>query len=80
MRTNLSDSKRNSGTAVREPRRPPTAVERAERLKQREEEGRLAWEEYRHKQQAIDENTTRLKALRLARDAQLAARSKKHVS
>jgi hypothetical protein len=46
----------------------PTAAEKAERRKLREEEGQLAWEEYGRKQQAVDENMARLRGLRLARE------------
>jgi len=66
VRASFPNSKRNPATLIRDPRSPPTATEKAERLKAREEEARLAWEEYRKKQQSIDENTARLKALRLA--------------
>jgi hypothetical protein len=67
VRTTFPAAKRNPSTLVREPRATPTAAEKARRLKLREEEARLAWAEYRQKQQAVDENTARLKALRLSR-------------
>ena len=67
MRATFPNSKRNPPALTREPRSPPTATEKAERLKAREQEAKLAWEEYRRNQQAVDENTARLKALRLAR-------------
>lgn len=68
MRANAPNAQRSAGTLIRETRAPPTAAEKAERVKVREEEARLAWKEYRRKQQAVDENTARLKALRLARE------------
>ena len=67
MRATFPNSKRNPATLIRDPRTPPTASEKAERLKAREQEAKLAWEEYRRKQQAVDDNTARLRALRLAR-------------
>lgn len=67
MGANAPNAKRNPALLVRDPRTPPSAAEKAERRKLQEEAARLAWEEYRRKQQAIDENTARLKALRLAR-------------
>lgn len=67
MRATFPNSKRNPSTLIRDPRTPPTATEKAERLKAREEQAKLAWEEYRRNQQAVDENTARLRALRLAR-------------
>jgi hypothetical protein len=36
-------------------------------------EGSIAWTEYKAKEAAVDANTERLRALRLARDAQVAA-------
>jgi hypothetical protein len=68
VRATFPNSKRNPATLIRDPRTPPTASEKAERLKARAEEAKLAWEEYRLKQKAVDENTARLKALRLARE------------
>jgi hypothetical protein len=67
--TDITHSKRNPDTLVREPRRSPTSAERAERRKVQEQEARIAWEEHRRKQQAIEDNTARLKALRLARES-----------
>ena len=72
MRANFPNAKRNPATLVREPRAAPSAAEKAERRKLQEEEARIAWAEYRRKQQAIDENTARLKALRLARERKAA--------
>ena len=68
VRASFPNSNRNPATLVRDPRAAPTAAEKAERRKLQEEEGRRAWEEYRRKQKAIDENTARLRALRLARE------------
>ena len=68
MRANFPNAKRDPATLVRDPRAAPTAAEKAERRKLQEEEGRLAWAEYRRKQQAVDENTVRLRALRLVRE------------
>jgi hypothetical protein len=68
MRASFPSSKRNPQTLVREPRRAPDAAEKAERLRLREEDARLAWKEYRRKQQAVDENTARLRAMRLERE------------
>jgi hypothetical protein len=70
VRANFPNSKRNPQTLVREPRAAPGAAEKAERLKLREQEARIAWDEYRRKQQAVDENMARLRALRLARERQ----------
>ena len=67
MRARAPNSKPDSITLVRDPRAPPSAAEKAQRLKAREEDARLAWAEYLRQQQAVDENTARLKALRLAR-------------
>ena len=69
MRANFPNSKRNPQTLVREPRAAPGATEKAERLRRREEDARLAWAEYRRKQQAVDENMARLRAMRLKREA-----------
>jgi hypothetical protein len=68
VRANFPNSKRSPETLVRDPRAAPSAAEKAQRRKLQEEEGRLAWAEYRRKQQAIDENTSRLRALRMARE------------
>jgi hypothetical protein len=68
VRANFPNSKRNPETLVRDPRAAPSAAEKAQRRKLQEEEGRLAWEEYQRKQKAIDENTARLRSLRLARE------------
>ena len=68
MRANFPNAKRDPVTLVRDPSAAPTAAEKAERRKLQEEEGRLAWAEYRRKQQAVDENTVRLRALRLAQE------------
>jgi len=65
---NFPNAKRNPATLVRDPRAAPTATEKAERRKLQEEAGRLAWEEYQRKQKSVDENTARLRALRLARE------------
>jgi hypothetical protein len=72
MRANFANSKRNPKTLVREPRAAPSAIEKAERLKLREQEARIAWDEYCRKQQAIDENMARLRAMRLEREAKAA--------
>jgi hypothetical protein len=40
---------------------------------QRAAEASVAWSEYKTKEAAVDANTERLRALRLARDAQVAA-------
>jgi hypothetical protein len=69
VRANFPNSKRNSQTLVREPRAPLSAAQRAERLKLQEQEARLAWQEYHERQRAIEANTVRLRALRLARAA-----------
>ena len=68
MGANTLHARRGPATLSREPRAAPTAAEKAMRLKLREEQARLAWDEYRRRQQAVDENTARLKALRLARE------------
>ncbi|HEU5017508.1 MAG TPA: hypothetical protein VFT69_06000 [Pseudolabrys sp.] len=47
-----------------------TAQERAERLFQREIDGKQAMTEYQAEQQAVRERTARLRAARLARDAE----------
>jgi hypothetical protein len=67
VRASFPNSKGNPATLVRDPRPPPTAAEKAERRKLQEEDARLAWEEYQRRQRAVDENTARLRALRLAR-------------
>ena len=69
MRAAFPNSKRDPQTRVSEPRAAPSAAEKAERLKLREEDARLAWDEYRRKQKAVDENTARLRAMRLKREA-----------
>ena len=72
MRASFPNSKRNPQTLLREPRPAPQATEKAKRRRLRAEDARLAWNEYRRKQQAVDENTARLRALRLAREARAA--------
>jgi hypothetical protein len=54
----------------RPPRKPmPGAAERADRRNAQAEDGKLAWREYQEKIRAIDANTSRLRALRLEREA-----------
>ena len=69
MRASGANSESDPPRLHREPRPPPNAAEKAKRLKVKEEERRLPCEEYQRKQQAIDANTARLRALRLARKA-----------
>ena len=52
-----------------EPKKP-TSEQRALAAQQRKTEGEMALADYRARQAAIDKNTERLRALRLARDAQ----------
>lgn len=47
----------------------PTAEQRALAAQQRKTEGEKALADYRARQEAIDRNTERLRALRLAREA-----------
>jgi hypothetical protein len=47
----------------------PGAAERADRRNAQAEDGKLAWREYQEKIRAIDANTSRLRALRLEREA-----------
>ena len=68
MRAAFPNSKRNAQTLEREPRAAPSAAEKAERLRLREQDARLAWAEYQRKQKAVDENMARLRAMRLARE------------
>jgi len=73
VRQNLPNTKRNSQMLARGPRPAPTSDERAERRRVQEEDARIAWEEHRLKERAIEENTARLRALRLAREQQAKA-------
>ena len=67
--------KPSAAPAVDHEPRQITPAERAERKQRQEADAIAAWNEHVEKQRKIDANTARLRALRLAREAEAAKAS-----